>query len=177
MKVARRELRSKFHEADMGISGANFCIAETGSIAIVTNEGNGRLVNTLPKVHVALAGLDKLVPKIEDALTALQVLPRNATSQRLTAYTTFIDGAGPCAKSPTGRKIMHIVFLDNGRSKIAADPVFSQIFRCVRCGACADKCHFFLGSGDPKNMPVLRAELLRSVYRKYIQLFTLSITS
>ena len=79
VKVARRELRPKFHEADMGISGANICIAETGSIAIVTNEGNGRLVNTLPRVHVALAGLDKLVPKIEDALTALQVLPRNAT--------------------------------------------------------------------------------------------------
>ena len=143
VKVARRELRPKFHEADMGISGANFCIAETGSIAIVTNEGNGRLVNTLPRVHVALAGLDKLVPRIEDALTALQVLPRNATSQRLTAYTTFIDGAGPCAKSPTGRKIMHIVLLDNGRSRIAADPIFSQIFRCVRCGACANVCPVF----------------------------------
>ena len=143
VKVARRELKPKFHEADMGISGANLCIAETGSIAIVTNEGNGRLVNTLPRVHVALAGLDKLVPKIEDALNALQVLPRNATSQRLTAYTTFIDGAGPCAKSPTGRKIMHIVLLDNGRSQIAADPVFSQIFRCVRCGACANVCPVF----------------------------------
>lgn len=143
VKVARRELKPKFHEADMGISGANFCIAETGSIAIVTNEGNGRLVNTLPRVHVALAGLDKLVPAIEDALNALQVLPRNATSQRLTAYATFIDGAGPCAKSPTGRKIMHIVLLDNGRSRIAADPVFSQIFRCVRCGACANVCPVF----------------------------------
>ena len=143
VKVARRELKPKFHEADMGISGANLCIAETGSIAIVTNEGNGRLVNTLPRVHVALAGLDKIVPTIEDALAALQVLPRNATSQRLTAYTTFIDGAGPCAKSPTGRKIMHIVLLDNGRSQIAADPIFSQIFRCVRCGACANVCPVF----------------------------------
>ena len=143
VKVARRELRPRFHEADMGVSGANFCIAETGSIAIVTNEGNGRLVNTLPKVHVALAGLDKLVPKIEDVLNALQVLPRNATSQRLTAYATFIDGAGPFAKSPTGRKIMHIVLLDNGRSKIAADPIFSQVFRCVRCGACANVCPVF----------------------------------
>ena len=140
VKVARRELKPKFHEADMGISGANLCIAETGSIAIVTNEGNGRLVNTLPRVHVALAGLDKLVPTIEDALNSLQVLPRNATSQRLTAYTTFISGAGPCKKSPTGRKIMHIVLLDNGRSQIAADPIFSKIFRCVRCGACANVC-------------------------------------
>ena len=143
VKVARRELRPKFHEADMGISGANLCIAETGSIAIVTNEGNARLVNTLPRVHVALAGIDKLVPSIEDALNVLQVLPRNATSQRLTAYTTFIDGAGPCAKSPTGRKIMHIVLLDNGRSQIAADTVLSQIFRCVRCGACANVCPVF----------------------------------
>ena len=143
VKVARRELRPKFQAADMGISGANFCIAETGSIAIVTNEGNGRLVNTLPRVHVALAGLDKLVPKIEDALTALQVLPRNATSQRLTSYVTFIDGAGPCAKSPTGRKILHIVLLDNGRTKAAKDPLFSQVFRCVRCGACANACPVF----------------------------------
>ena len=143
VKVARRELKQKFHEADMGVSGANFCIAETGSIAIVTNEGNGRLVNTLPKVHVALAGLDKLVPSVDDALNALQVLPRNATSQRLTAYATFIGGAGPCAKSPTGRKIMHIVLLDNGRTKAAGDPVFSQIFRCIRCGACANVCPVF----------------------------------
>ena len=143
VKVARRELRPKFMAADMGISGANFCIAETGSLAIVTNEGNGRLVNTLPRVHVALAGLDKLVPKIEDALTALQVLPRNATSQRLTSYVTFIDGAGPCAKSPTGRKILHVVFLDNGRMEAAKDPLFSQVFRCVRCGACANVCPVF----------------------------------
>jgi len=140
VKVARRELKPKFHEADMGISGANFCIAETGAIAIVTNEGNGRLVNTLPRVHVALAGLDKLVPTVDDALAALEVLPRNATSQRLTAYTTFICGAGPCAKGPDGRKTMHIVFVDNGRTKVAADPLFSQIFRCVRCGACANVC-------------------------------------
>ena len=143
VKVARRELRPKFHEAEMGISGANFCVAETGSLVLVTNEGNGRLVNTLPPVHVALAGLDKLIPMLDDALAALQVLPRNATSQRLTAYTTFIGGAGPCAKSPTGRKALHIVLLDNGRSKIATDPVFAQIFRCVRCGACANVCPVF----------------------------------
>ena len=143
VKVARRELRPKFLAADMGISGANFCIAETGSLAIVTNEGNGRLVNTVPRVHVALAGLDKLVPTIEDALTALQVLPRNATSQRLTSYVTFIDGAGPCANSPTGKKILHVVFLDNGRTKAAKDPLFSQVFRCVRCGACANVCPVF----------------------------------
>ena len=143
VKTARAELRPKFHAADMGISGANFLIAETGSLAIVTNEGNGRLVNTLPRVHVALAGLDKLIPTLDDALMALQVLPRNATGQRLTSYVTFIDGATACAKSPTGRKILHIVLLDNGRAALAADPLFSQIYRCVRCGACANVCPVF----------------------------------
>ena len=143
VKTARAELRPKFHAADMGISGANFLIAETGSLAIVTNEGNGRLVNTLPRVHVALAGLDKLIPTLDDALTALQVLPRNATGQRLTSYVTFIDGATACAKSPTGRKILHIVLLDNGRAALAADSLFSQIYRCVRCGACANVCPVF----------------------------------
>ena len=143
VKVARRELRPKFHAADMGISGANFCIAETGAITIVTNEGNGRLVNTLPPVHVALAGLDKLVPRLDDVLNALKVLPRNATSQRLTSYATFIAGATPCAKSPTGVKKLHIVLLDNGRRAIAEDPLFSQVFRCVRCGACANVCPVF----------------------------------
>ena len=143
VKTARAELRPKFHAADMGISGANFLIAETGSLAIVTNEGNGRLVNTLPRVHVALAGLDKLIPTLDDALTALQVLPRNATGQRLTSYVTFIDGATACAKSPSGRKILHIVLLDNGRAELARDPLFSQIYRCVRCGACANVCPVF----------------------------------
>ena len=143
VKVARRELRPKFFEADMGITGANFCIAETGAITLVTNEGNGSLVNTLPSVHVALAGLDKLVPTLDDVLSALRVLPRNATSQRLTAYTTFLSGAVPCMKAPGGRKILHIVFLDNGRSRVARDPLFSQVFRCVRCGACANVCPVF----------------------------------
>ena len=143
VKTARTELRPKFHAADMGISGANFLIAETGAITIVTNEGNGRLVNTLPRVHVALAGLDKLIPTLDDALTALQVLPRNATGQRITSYVTFIDGATACAKSTSGRKILHIVLLDNGRTAIAKDPLFSQIYRCVRCGACANVCPVF----------------------------------
>jgi len=140
VKVARVQLRRKFIAADMGVSGANFAIAETGSIAIVTNEGNGRLCNTLPRVHVAIVGLDKLIPTLDDALTALLVLPRNATSQRLTSYVSFICGASECQPNPDNRKIMHIVFLVNGRTDIAKDPLFSQIFRCVRCGACANVC-------------------------------------
>ncbi|MDR0466856.1 MAG: LUD domain-containing protein, partial [Deltaproteobacteria bacterium] len=114
VKVARRELRRKFIEADMGISGANFAVAENGTIAIVTNEGNGRLVTTLPKVHVALIGIDKLTPTLEEALTALQVLPRNATSQRLTSYVSWIGGANAMTggkDGKDGKKEVHFVFL------------------------------------------------------------------
>jgi iron-sulfur cluster protein len=140
VKVARRELRRRFIEADMGISGANFAVAETGSIGLVTNEGNARLVTTLPRVHVALVGIDKLIPRLEDAIEILRVLPRNATGQALTSYVTWITGANACAASPDGRKEMHVVFLDNGRSALANDPDFAQVLRCVRCGACANVC-------------------------------------
>ena len=143
VKVARVQLRRKFIQADMGVSGCNFAVAENGAVTIVTNEGNAEMVTTLPRVHVVLVGLDKLVPTLDVALTALQVLPRNATAQRITSYVSFIDGATACAADPTGQKQLHIVFLDNGRSDIARDPLFSQIFRCVRCGACANVCPVF----------------------------------
>ncbi|MDY0274002.1 MAG: LUD domain-containing protein [Desulfomicrobium sp.] len=140
VKVARRELRQKFAEADMGISGLNFAIAETGTIGIVTNEGNGRLTTTLPRVHVALAGIEKLCGTLDDALKALKVLTKNATGQALTSYVTWISGANECLTAPDQKKEMHIVFLDNGRSAMAKDPLFSQVLRCVRCGACANVC-------------------------------------
>jgi len=140
VKVARRELRAKYVQAEMGISGGNFAIAETGTIAICTNEGNGRLVTTLPRVHVALMGLDKLTPSINDALRVIKALPRNATGQAITSYVTWLTGPGECKASPDGRKEMHVVFLDNGRRALAKDPVFSQVLRCVRCGACANVC-------------------------------------
>lgn len=140
IKVARRELRRKFISAEMGITGANFAIAENGVIGLVTNEGNGRLVTTLPRVHVALVGLDKLLPGLDDAFKILRVLPRNATGQSLTSYVSWIGGANECAAGDNGRKVMHIVFLDNGRSALAQDPEFSQVLRCVRCGACANVC-------------------------------------
>ncbi len=140
VKVARRQLRQKFVEADMGVTGANFAIADTGTIGLVTNEGNARLSTTLPRVHVALVGLEKLLPSLADALKVLQVLPRNATGQALTSYVTWISGANPCATAPDQHKVMHIVFLDNGRTSLARDPDFSQVLRCVRCGACANVC-------------------------------------
>ncbi len=140
VKVARRELRRKFVEADMGISGGNFAIAETGTIALCTNEGNARLVTTLPRVHVALVGLDKLTPSINDALRVIKALPRNATGQAITSYVSWITGPGECQSSPDGKKEMHVVFLDNGRRALAKDPMFSQVLRCIRCGACANVC-------------------------------------
>ncbi len=150
VKVARRELRQKYVEADMGITGANFAVAETGGIGLVTNEGNARLVTTLPRVHVALMGMDKLLPKLHDALRILKVLPRNATGQQLTSYVTWITGASECASAENGKKEIHYVILDNGRSEMAKDPLFSQVNRCVRCGACANVCPVYRLVGGHK---------------------------
>ena len=143
VRVARSELRRKFLEADMGISGANFAIAQNGAIGLVTNEGNGRLVTTLPRVHVALVGVDKLVPDVKSAMRILTALPRNATGQLISTYVTWITGAVECKSAPGSRKSMHIVFLDNGRLALAKDPVFSQALRCIRCGACANVCPIY----------------------------------
>lgn len=143
VKVARRRLRQAFLSADMGISGANFAMASTGTIGLVTNEGNARLTTTLPRVHVALVGLEKLVPDLAGALDILKVLPKNATGQLISSYVTWITGANECAIGPNGRKEMHIVFIDNGRLALSRDPVFSQALRCIRCGACANVCPIY----------------------------------
>ncbi len=137
VQVAREQLRQGYFEAEMGISGANMAIAETGGIALVTNEGNARLATTLPKVHVALVGLEKLVPTLEDATKVLRVLPRNATGQLLTSYVTWIRGAVPCGDVD---KELHIVLLDNGRSALAESPQCRDALRCIKCGACANVC-------------------------------------
>ena len=150
MKVARKELRPVYLEADMGISGANFAIAESGALGLVTNEGNMRLVTTLPRVHVALVGYDKLIPDLKTMLRILKVLPRNATGQAITSYVTWIKGTVECGSSITNRKEMHIVFLDNGRLALAKDPVFSEALRCIRCGACANVCPVYSKVGGHK---------------------------
>lgn len=150
VKVARRELRAKFAQADMGISGANFAIAKTGTIGICSNEGNGRLTTTLPRVHVALAGLDKLVPNIHDAMRIISVLPRNATGQIITSYVSWMTGTAENSKNPDGKKIMHIIFLDNGRSALAKDPLCRAALNCVRCGACANVCPVYRLVGGHK---------------------------
>lgn len=140
VKVARRQLREKYVRADMGITGANYALADTGTIGIVTNEGNARLVATLPRVHVALVGIDKVLPGLGQALTINKILPKNATGQAITSYVTWITGPTECKTTPTGKREMHIVLLDNGRKKIAQDPIFAQVLQCVRCGACANVC-------------------------------------
>jgi iron-sulfur cluster protein len=150
VKVARRELRAKFAGADMGVSGANFAIADTGTIGICTNEGNGRLTTTLPRVHVVVAGIDKLVPNIHDALRIIKVLPRNATAQAITTYVSWMTGAAEHSQNPDKRKIMHVVFVDNGRTALAKDEICASALRCVRCGACANVCPVYRLVGGHK---------------------------
>lgn len=137
VEVARNQLRQSYLEAEIGITGANVAIAETGGIALVTNEGNARLASTLPKVHVALIGIEKLVPTLDDAARIIQVLPKNATGQLLTSYVTWIRGAVPCADED---KELHFVLLDNGRRSLAESPQCRDALNCIRCGACANVC-------------------------------------
>ncbi len=139
--IARAKLREEFLRAGMGISGVNFAVAETGTLCLVTNEGNGRMVTTLPKVHVALMGVEKVVPTIDEALTLLAVLPRSATGQKLSSYFTMVTG--PRRPDETdGPEEMHLVILDNGRSRHLGGP-FHEAFYCIRCGACQNACPVF----------------------------------
>ena len=135
---ARSVLRARFLEADVGITGANFMIAETGSTVIVTNEGNGDLTQSLPKVHIVIASIEKLVPTLEDVGTLLRLLARSATGQEISTYTTF--STGPRRKEdPDGPEQCHIVILDNGRSQLLGTD-FREVLRCIRCGACMNHC-------------------------------------
>ncbi|MCK6624432.1 MAG: lactate utilization protein [Anaerolineae bacterium] len=164
--LARRLLRADFLQADMGISGVNFGVAETGSICLVTNEGNGRLTTTTPRIHVAMMGMERLVPTIEDLGVMLQLLARSATGQKLSVYSNIITGprrtavqgskgAGeqggemspnpkskiqnPKSVEPDGPDELHIIILDNGRSKVLGSEV-AEILYCIRCGACLNIC-------------------------------------
>uniref|UniRef100_C6E3V9 4Fe-4S ferredoxin-type domain-containing protein n=1 Tax=Geobacter sp. (strain M21) TaxID=443144 RepID=C6E3V9_GEOSM len=141
VKVARNELRPKFLAADMGISGGNIAVAETGSIVLVTNEGNARLVTTLPKIHVALIGVEKLVEKFESVAPILDALPRSATAQLLTSYVSIITG--PTQNDDGSDKELHIILMDNRRTEMAQDPKFKQALQCIRCGSCLNVCPIF----------------------------------
>jgi L-lactate dehydrogenase complex protein LldF len=141
VKVARGELRPKFLAADMGISGANIAVAETGSIVLVTNEGNARLVTTLPRVHVALIGVEKLVQEFDSVVPILDALPRSATGQLLTSYVSIISG--PTPNDDGSLKELHIILMDNRRTEMARDPKFKQALQCIRCGSCLNVCPIF----------------------------------
>ena len=145
-RIARETLREKFLAADMGISGANFLIAETGTLVMVTNEGNGRMCTTMPDLHVAMVGIDKVVPDWESLTVFLKLLARSATGQKLSSYTQFITGPRR-EEGEFGPKEFHLVLLDNGRSKVLKDPVGREVFKCIRCGACANVCPVYKNVG------------------------------
>ncbi len=132
VRIARQELRKEVFTAQAGLTGANALIAESGAVLLVTNEGNGRLVSTVPPVHIVLASIEKILAKVEDVILLLKLLPRNATGQTITSYVSFI--AGP----HRGRQ--YIILLDNRRSEILADSNFREVLRCIKCSACLNVC-------------------------------------
>jgi len=137
-RFARRVLRSAFLKADLGISGVNFAVAETGSVCICTNEGNGRLTTTMPRVHVAMMGMERLVPTPDDLAIMLEVLARSATGQKLTVYSNVLTGPRRPGETD-GPEELHVVIVDNGRSKALASEL-AEILYCIRCGACLYAC-------------------------------------
>lgn len=145
-RIAREILRGKFLQAEMGISGGNFLVAETGTLVMVTNEGNGRMVSTMPDLHVAVVGIDKVVPDWDSLTVFLKLLARSATGQKLSTYTQFITGPRR-EEGEFGPKEFHLVLLDNGRSRILKDPVGREVFKCIRCGACANVCPVYKNVG------------------------------
>ncbi len=138
-RQTRRQLRDKFVIADMGITGANFMVAETGTLVLVTNEGNGRMSTSMPRIHVALAGMERVVPTMEDMGMFLRLLIRSATGQRISSYVTLVNGVRR-PSDEDGPEEFHIVIVDNGRSRMLADPELREALNCIRCGACLNAC-------------------------------------
>ena len=138
-RVARETLREKFLAADLGISGANFLVAETGTLVIITNEGNGRLCTSAPRIHVGITGMEKVIPSLQDLAVFLRLLPRSATGQRLTSYVSMVTGPRRTADED-GPDEFHLVLVDNGRSRLLADPDLREALYCIRCGACLNIC-------------------------------------
>ncbi len=141
VKFARGKLRTKFLCAEMGITGANIAVAETGTLVVITNEGNARLVTTLPKIHVAIVGIEKLVSEFADVVPILTALPRSATAQLLTSYVTMISG--PVPNTDGTPKQLHVILMDNRRTEMSHDPKFKQALQCIRCASCLNVCPVF----------------------------------
>ncbi|MEO8658628.1 MAG: LutB/LldF family L-lactate oxidation iron-sulfur protein [Bryobacteraceae bacterium] len=138
-KIARHVLRDKFLAADIGISGANFLVADSGAIVLVENEGNARITTSAPKIHIAVAGIEKLIPRAQDLPTFLKLLGRSATGQPLTVYTSFLSGPRR-GDEIDGPDEFYVVLLDNGRTKLLADREKRESLYCIRCGACLNHC-------------------------------------
>ncbi|OAN55973.1 (Fe-S)-binding protein [Paramagnetospirillum marisnigri] len=144
--AARRALRGRFADAQAGISGVNFAIAETGSLVLIENEGNGRLSTTLPPVHIAVTGIEKVIERLEDVAPLLSLLPRSATGQPITTYVNMISGPRKPGEKDGPREV-HLVLLDNGRSKVYGDTQLADTLRCIRCAACMNHCPVYTRVG------------------------------
>jgi L-lactate dehydrogenase complex protein LldF len=142
---ARQRLRGAFAEAEVGITGANFAVAETGTIVLISNEGNARLTTSLPPVHIAVMGMEKVIPRLADLPVFLKVLGRAATGQKMSIYTSLITGPRRAGELD-GPEEFHLVVLDNGRSRILAGPLRESLF-CIRCGACLNACPIYRNIG------------------------------
>lgn len=138
-QAAREFLREKYFQAGMGISGANFALAKTGTLVVVENEGNARMSTTFPRLHVAVVGIEKVIPGLSELAVFLKILARSATGQKLSTYMSFIHGPGKPAEED-GPEEVHLVLLDNGRSKILQDPELRSSLYCLRCGGCLNVC-------------------------------------
>jgi L-lactate dehydrogenase complex protein LldF len=136
--IARVALREMFQKAGVGVSGANFAVAETGTVVTIENEGNIRMCTTVPRVHIALVGIEKLIPRLADLGIFLRLLGRSGTGQKLTTYTSLLTG--PRREGEDGPEQMHVVLVDNGRIKALADPKMREMLYCIRCGACLNTC-------------------------------------
>lgn len=144
--VARRRLRDEYLQADAGLTGANFGVAETGMISVTENEGNARLCMALPRLHVVLLGIEKIIPRLADLALFLPMLATAGTGQAITCYNSMVGGPRG-AGEPDGPREMHVILLDNGRTRLLADPEQRDALRCIRCGACLNVCPIFKNIG------------------------------
>ena len=171
-KIARSVLRQKFLAAQAGISGANFAIADTGSLVIFTNEGNGRMVTTLPRLHIAILTIEKMLPSLNDLCSFTRLLPRSASGQSLSSYVSVITGTRKPGEA-TGAGELHIVLLDNGRTEILSGQ-FREILKCIRCSACLNVCPVYRVAGGhaygatyPGPMGIILTNLLDGIERAH----------